>query len=263
MAFSHSKPPSAYSLIPLTNDSHSVSFDSLMPTFLSEPIMDTKPSLPFKFSGGFALSTKTIGFMMAVQGVYSMIAQLWLFPLLIRRIGTLATFRIVMVIWPLLYLVVPYLVLLPQKLQTIGIYLCLLTKITFHVIAFPSNAILLTNAAPSKKVLGTINGVAASAACLARAFGPTMTGAIHSAGLKFGFSGPAWWVGGLVCAIGAVESFWMEDVEGRTDRPCHEEEQATCEPLLHSTNVEANEEITPRRGSLDSMADLDFSIVKA
>src|SRR5947199_747772 len=121
----------------LTRSSHSVSFDSLMPTFLSEPIMDSEPSLPFKFSGGFALSTKTIGFMMAVQGVYSMIAQLWLFPFLIRRLGTLATFRIVIAIWPLLYLVVPYLVLLPRHVQTTGIYLCLLMKITFHLIAFP------------------------------------------------------------------------------------------------------------------------------
>lgn len=250
-------------IISLSASSHSVSFDSLMPTFLSEPIMNTKPSLPFKFSGGFALSTKTIGFMMAVQGVYSMIAQLWLFPFLVRRMGTLATLRMVMVIWPLLYLVVPYLVLLPHKVQTIGIYFCLLMKITFHVIAFPSNAILLTNAAPSKKVLGTINGVAASAACLARAFGPTVTGAIHSAGLKFGFSGPAWWVGGLICAIGAVESFWMEEVEGRMDGPCKEEEQATCEPLFHSTNLEANEEAVPRRGSLESIAELNLSIVKA
>ena len=225
--------------------------------------MDTTPSLPFRFSGGFALTTKTIGFMMAVQGVYSMIAQLWFFPFIIRRMGTLATFRLVTVVWPLLYLAVPYLVLLPSKLQTTGIYFCLLTKITFHVIAFPSNAILLTNAAPSKKVLGTINGVAASTACLARAFGPTVTGAIHSAGLRFGFSGPAWWVGGIVCAIGAIESFWMEEVEARMDRPCIEEDQATCEPLLHSTNVDANEEPFPRKGSLDFMEELDLSKVKA
>ena len=242
---------------------HSVSFDSLMPTFLSEPVMDTKPSLPFHFAGGFALSTKTIGFMMAVQGVYSMIAQLWFFPFIIRRMGTLSTFRLVMVIWPILYMAVPYLILLPQKLQTTGIYFALLAKITFHVIAFPSNAILLTNAAPSNKVLGTINGVAASTACLARAFGPTVTGAIHSAGLKFGFSGPAWWFGGLVCAIGAIESFYMEEVEGRMDRPSTEEEQATCEPLLHNTNLEATDEAVASRGSVDSITGFDLSIMKA
>src|SRR5271154_5080728 len=106
-----------------------------MPTFLSEPRMETQPSLPFQFSGGFALSTKAIGFMMAVQGLYSMIAQLWLFPFIVRRMGTLMTFRIVMLIWPLLYFAVPYLVLLPDRWQTTGIYCCLLAKITFHVLA--------------------------------------------------------------------------------------------------------------------------------
>jgi hypothetical protein len=233
-----------------------------MPVFLSEPVMDVKPKLPFQFSGGFALSTKAIGFMMAVQGLYSMIAQLWLFPFIVRRMGTLTTFRIVMLIWPLLYFAVPYLVLLPERLQTTGIYFCLLAKITFHVIAFPSNAILQTNAAPSKKVLGTVNGAAASTASLARAFGPTMTGVIHAAGQRYGFNGPAWWFSGLVCAVGAVESFLMKEVDGRMDRPCVDEDQ-TCEPLLHSTNVEANEDNAARKGSLDSVDNLDLSLIKA
>ena len=235
-----------------------------MPVFLSEERAQAEVVLPFKFSGGFALSTKTIGFMMAVQGVYSMIAQLWFFPFIVRKIGTLSAFRVVMVVWPLLYFTVPYLVLLPQRLQITGIYIALLTKITFHVIAFPSNAILLTNAAPSKSVLGTINGVAASTACLARAFGPTVTGSIHSLGLKMGCGGLAWWAGGLVCAIGALESFWMEEREGRLDRPSqNEEERPLCEPLLHSTTVEATDEAgPPRRASLASMQELNLSHVK-
>jgi Major Facilitator Superfamily len=230
-----------------------------MPLFLSEPKSHEPPQLPFKFSGGFALSTNTIGFMMAVQGVYSMIAQLFLFPFLIRRLGTLKTFRFVMVVWPLLYLIVPYLVLLPTQIQKLGIYVCLLIKITFHVIAFPSTAILIANAAPSKTVLGSINGVAASIACLARALGPTVTGFFHTAGLKLGYNGIAWWIGGLVCAIGAFESFWMEETEGRPDGPREEEEQPVCEPLLHSLNVENSTEDLPRRGSLDSLEDLDLA----
>lgn len=249
----------------LTSSSHSVSFDSLMPVFLSEARSTKTQTLPFQISGGFALSTKAIGFMMAVQGIYSMIAQLWLFPFIVRRIGTLSAFRLVMIVWPLLYFVVPYLVLLPRQLQTMGIYIALLTKITFHVIAFPSNAILLTNAAPSKSVLGTINGVAASAACLARAFGPTVTGSIHSYGLSIGCNGLAWWAGGIVCAFGAIESFWMEETSER--HPIHtaqEEEQALCEPLLHTTAVDATDEAGPhpRRDSLASLDELDLSNTK-
>jgi Major Facilitator Superfamily len=240
---------------------HSVSFDSLMPVFLSEPRSQAAPALPFKFSGGFELSTKKIGFMMAVQGIYSMIAQLWFFPFIVCRVGTLTAFRTVMVIWPILYFAVPYLVLLPQHFQIAGAYLCLLAKITFHVIAFPSNAILLANAAPSKSVLGTINGVAASTACLARAFGPTVSGAIHSFGLSFGCNGLAWWAGGLVCAIGAFESFFMEEVECRLDGPTQTEDD-TCEPLLHSTTVETTDETLAPRNSLEEVPELDLSALK-
>lgn len=241
---------------------HSVSFDSLMPVFLSEPRSQTISSLPFRFSGGFGLSTNKIGFMMAVQGVYSMIAQLWFFPFIVRRVGTLSAFRTVMVVWPLLYFAVPYLVLLPSHFQIAGAYLCLLTKITFHVIAFPSNAILLANAAPSKSVLGTINGVAASTACLARAFGPTVSGAIHSFGLSFGCNGLAWWAGGLVCAIGAFESFFMEEAENRhVQSP--EADDGISKPLLLCHTVDATEETFAMRNSLESVPALDLSAVKA
>ena len=239
---------------------HSVSFDSLMPVFLSESRNQTIISLPFRFSGGFGLSTKKIGFMMAVQGLYSMIAQLWFFPFIVRRVGTLTAFRTVMVVWPMLYFAVPYLVLLPSHFQIAGAYLCLLTKITFHVIAFPSNAILLANAAPSKSVLGTINGVASSTACLARAFGPTVSGAIHSFGLTFGCNGLAWWAGGVVCAIGAFESFFMEEVEN--DQP-PQTEDGICEPLLLTTSVDATEETLAPRNSLESVPELDLSAFKA
>lgn len=245
--------------------SHSVSFDQLMPVFLSTPVSKEEAQMPFKFTGGFSLSTKAIGFMLAVQGGYSMIAQIFLFPFVVRKVGTLKTFRAVMIVWPLLYLAVPYLVFLPKKLQVTGIYFCLIVKITFHVIAFPSNAILLTNSAPSKLVLGSINGVAASTACLSRAFGPTVTGLIHSAGLRMGYSGLAWWASGLVCIVGAVESFWMEEVEGRMDRPSAEDDEATlCEPFLNPRSVDSQvEDSVPRRGSFDSLVELQASMAKA
>lgn len=190
-----------------------------MPVFLSEPVSHEPATLPFQFIGGFGLSAKSIGFMLSVQGVYSMIAQLVIFPLVAKRFGTLKTFRFVVMTWPVLYALVPYTVLLPQSLQKMGVYVCLLWKITFHVLAFPSNAILLTNAAPSTLVLGIINGVAASTASLARACGPTVTGIVHAWGLEFGSAGLAWWVSGFVCAIGAIESLWLEEVtNGRMDQ---------------------------------------------
>ena len=181
--------------------------------------------------------------MMAVQGIYSMFAQLWLFPWAVRRLGTLYIFRLVMLIWPLLYIIVPYTVLLPQHIQMPAIYFCLLTKITFHVIAFPSVAILLNNSVCSKLVLGTVNGVAASTASLSRAFGPAITGTVNVFGLRVGCIGLAWWLNGIVCVIGAVESYWMTEVDGSDDsHPKEEEKQPSCEPLLHAATLEPSED---------------------
>ncbi|KAK4941619.1 hypothetical protein LTR10_018496 [Elasticomyces elasticus] len=238
---------------------HSVSFDALMPTFLSEERSQEPALLPFKFSGGFGLSTQVIGYMLAIQGLYAMFAQMCLFPVIVRRLGNLRAYRLVLTIWPFLYLAVPYLVLLPEHLQKAGIYFCLMTKMTFHVVSFPSNAILLANAVPSRSVLGSINGSAASAACFARAFGPVITGSIHSAGLKLGYNGLAWWACGIVCAIGALESYWMEEGEGRMVRPSEQEEQNSCEPLLHAAAVESAEECAARPDSIPLMDELDLT----
>lgn len=210
-----------------------------MPIFMSTPASNTPVELPFKFQGGLALTTKTIGFMLAAQGIYSMIAQLVLFPFVVRCFGTLNTYRFVLCIWPLLYLSVPYLVLLPPSFHLPAAYIALICKITLHVIAFPSNAMLLANSAPSLTVLGSINGVAASTASLSRSLGPTITGYLHSKGLELNYSVLSWWACGVVCSIGALESFWVEkdDAAQPEDQEKTEKmESDDCEAGSRTTN---------------------------
>ena len=218
-----------------------MAFEQLMPVFLSTPVSDESPSLPFKFTGGFALPTKMIGLMLSLQGVYSMTAQIFLFPIVVRRFGALKTFRFVIITWPVLYLLVPYLVLLPSRFQMAGVFVCLLWKITAQVLAYPSNAILLANSSPSMLVLGAINGIAASTASLSRAFGPTVSGIIYSWGLKLGYTGLAWWANGLICLIGAIESLWMEEADGRSADPAlvTDEEATLNDPYLEPLIVDA------------------------
>lgn len=178
--------------------------------------------------------------MLSVQGVYALVAQIFLFPYAARHFGTLRTYRSVLMTWPFLYLLVPYLVLLPHRMQMPGVYFCLLWKITAQVLAFPSNAILLTNSAPSLLVLGVINGVSASTASLARACGPTVTGVLHSWGLQVGSTGLAWWASGFVCLIGAVESLWLKEGPGRMDKPKFgDEEHLLQETLLDPLAIDA------------------------
>ncbi|PHH76917.1 hypothetical protein CDD82_3759 [Ophiocordyceps australis] len=191
---------------------HTMTFDQLLPVFLStappkQPVME----LPFKFVDGFGLETKTIGFIMSVQGIYSLLSNFAIVPPVTRRLGSLRLFRLVAVSYFALYLTTPYLVLLPTALRMPSICLLVVWKCTYSTMAYPNNAILLANAAPSRQVLGTINGVAASTASLCRALGPTLSGVLYAVGLRTGYSGLAWWASGLITLVGAYLSFQITE----------------------------------------------------
>jgi hypothetical protein len=208
----------------------------MLPTFLSTPPPDNPEEwqLPFKFVSGYGLDTKEIGVILSIQGIYSMLATLFLFPIIVRRIGALGLFRLMAISYPILYITTPYLALVPESLKMAGVYGVVIWKCTFATMAYPSNAILLTNSAPSLLMLGTINGVAASTASLSRAFGPTVSGLLCSAGLRLGYSGLAWWCSAIIAVAGALISLRMTDKGGRmdVDEKSDEEPELGLEDIL-------------------------------
>ncbi|KAI4207607.1 MAG: hypothetical protein LQ346_000414 [Caloplaca aetnensis] len=209
-----------------------MSFDQLMPIFLSSKVSKVPPNLPFKFTGGFGMSSKDEGVLMVGQGISTMFAQAVLFPLLARRFGCLKIFRLTVIMWPILYFLVPYTVLLPREYRMLGICFCLLWRTTAQALSYPPNNIMLTNSAPSMLVLGTINGAAGSTASLCRAFGPTITGFIHSKGLNVGVSGLGWWITGIVCIIGAFESLLMTEPKMGKSLASPMDEEATDDRIM-------------------------------
>ena len=204
--------PAILTDIPRANSrSHTISFEQLLPVLLSMKPTESEIALPFKFLGGFGFTTSTIGFILSMQGFYQMFAQMVLFPIVVRRLGPLKTIRFAAMTYPMLYMIVPYLVLLPPSLRMFGLGFVLFWKITHQALAYPSHMLLLTNSAPSLLVLGLINGIAASAASLARAIGPTVSGIVQSAGLDAGYVGMPWWVTSLVAIIGALECWLLRE----------------------------------------------------
>lgn len=174
------------------------------------PESEAPPSGIFKFTGGFALSSQAIGFINSFQGCLQMIVQFAIFPLVSRRLGNLMTFRTVVFLYPFYYCLVPYLVLLPRSLRYPGILAVLVFKATAQSLSFPSIQIMIAYSVPSKRVLGTANGLAASSANLGRVLGPIATGIVHSWSLRLGYSGMSWWVCAAIAAIGAGASLWIE-----------------------------------------------------
>ncbi|RKF64142.1 putative membrane protein [Erysiphe neolycopersici] len=215
---------------------HTMALDSMFSMFLSYPSLHNESSwsMPFKFSIGYGLSTKEIGVILSFQGVYSMIANLFIFPILARRLGALSLFRVISISYPVLHFLIPYFSLLPPSLNYLGIYIMAVWKCTFSTLAYPSNAIMLANSAPSFLSLGIINGVAASTASLSRAFGPTFSGYLISVGQNTGYSGLASWCCSLISLIGAGLCLYLRE----HDNSPYEDEKNESESVVNIHEVD-------------------------
>jgi MFS family permease len=229
--------------------SHTISLEQLLPILMSKPQPTPESQhLPFKFSGGFGWSTQTNGAFLAVQGALQMIAQLVLFPYLSKRFGSLRTFWITLSLYPVLYLLAPYLALLPENLRIPGLLVLLATKVTFQSLSYPSLAIILANSSPSKRVLGTLNGAAASSASVCRGFGPTISGAIDSLGGQLGMSGLAWWAIAGVALLGWAPGFMLTEPNktNAEDEETLVDSGSDTESIMTLTPDEAAEMILPK-----------------
>lgn len=211
-----------------------MTYDQLLPVFLSTEPQNMPTHLPFQFADGFGYATSTVGIIMSVQGCYAMLSTMVLFPWAVRKMGPLRLFQFLALTYFMLYLLTPYIVLLPKgnHLRAVGIVVAIVWKCTYSTMAYPSNAILLTNAAPTSLSLGVINGVAASTASLSRAFGPTISGWLYAAGLKAGYSGLPWWCSGAVTIVGAFICLLITEVPGRMDEKKPGDGDIESGPLL-------------------------------
>jgi MFS family permease len=217
----------------LTFISHTISAEQLLPVLFSLPESETAPSLPFKFTGGFDLPTRAIGGILSAQGLIQVIAMLFAFPVLTRYLGSLTLFRITVLTYPFLYIVTPYLTLVPSAMRMPCVYLILVWKVCAQAFTMPSALIMLANNTPSPKVSGTLNGAMAASASLCRTFGPTFSGLLQSAGLSLGTLGLPWWTNAAVAVLGAVIAVFMREEKRRTfnnekeipmdDEPEHDE----------------------------------------
>jgi hypothetical protein len=100
--------------------------------------------------------------------------QLFIFPPVANKLGLLRYLRVAGAMMPIIYLIVPFALLLPFDKQEPVLFLLLVLKSIASTPAFPCSTILLTNSAPSLRLLGTLNGIAVASSALARAIGPAV-----------------------------------------------------------------------------------------
>lgn len=216
---------------------HVGTFNNLWFVFLSTPRYDAhnkhntslpssyKPHAPFTFTGGLALPPPSIGTALAILGVIGITLQLLLFPTLSFKLGTTRSFRLSLLLFPISYLLAPYLAVIPSSTAPpapasgawiwLGITLVLAVQVTARTFALPSTAILVNNCCPHPSVLGSVHGIAQSVSSLTRTVGPVVAGWLYGVGLNWGVVGLAWWCMSCVALVGAVAGRFVREGSGQ------------------------------------------------
>lgn len=212
---------------------HVGTFQNLWYIFLSTPRFDpshpdpsthTSQSIPFAFTGGLGMPPRTVGFAMSILGVMGILLQLFVYPTVNQRLGTLRSYRWFLCLFPIAYCLAPYLAIVPSTTspptQASGPLLwAALAGVVFiqglaRTFTLPANTILVNNCSPHPSVLGTVHGIAQSVSSASRTVGPIAGGWLYGLGLRKGVVGGVWWGLAGVAIVGQVASGWLYEGNG-------------------------------------------------
>ncbi|KAL8399582.1 hypothetical protein RB594_000107 [Gaeumannomyces avenae] len=195
---------------------HSMTYDHLLPIFLEDEraqplgvlsaLGSPLPGMLYS-PGGLGLSLRAVGMIMAVNGAIALFIQAVVFPVAAERLGVYRLFVAVMLLHPIVYVIVPLLLLVPESLLFPAIYACLSVRNLFSILAYPLLLILIKEATPGLSMLGKVNGLAASAGAACRMVAPPVAGYLYTVGSQMDCTALAWWGSALVAVFGAVQCF--------------------------------------------------------
>ncbi|KAL3424253.1 major facilitator superfamily transporter [Phlyctema vagabunda] len=210
-------------------------FQNIFFIFLSTPVYDPakdksnyKPNPPISFTGGLGLSPVKVGFSMAILGAIGITLQLFLYPVINARLGTVRAWRIFLYLFPIVYAATPFLALIPSTtgppsaktgpLLWIILTSFILVQVIARTFATPAAAILINNCSPHPSVLGTVHGMGQSASSAARTIGPALGGWLYGVGLDRGVVGAVFWALSCMAVLTVLASNFVKEGNGHEIR---------------------------------------------
>jgi hypothetical protein len=216
-------------------------FNNIFFTFQSTPVYDNKAGSPgytphhiLQFTGGLGLPPRDIGIAMAVLGVVSIILQIFFYPIINARLGTVRTWKVCLYCFPIVYIATPFLALVPSTFPPpspksgIFVWLCicgvLFVQSMARTFATPAAVILIHNCSPHPSILGTVHGIGHSANSAAKTIGPALGGWLYGVGLNHGAVGAAFWGLAGMAVVNIVAGSLVREGNGHEIRLEHDEE---------------------------------------
>ncbi|KAI1379205.1 MFS general substrate transporter [Hypoxylon crocopeplum] len=206
-------------------------FTNLWTLFLSTPRSSPEEtqsrSLPWVFTGGLGMPAATVGVATSILGILGMVLQIFVYPPVHARLGTLRGFRWFLLLFPVAYFLAPYLAVLPSSSSSeepsepasgplVWIYMTLvqLLQVMARTITLPASIILLNNCSPHPSVLGLVHGLGQSVSAGFRTVGPVVGGWWYGESLEAGMVGASWWAVALVSALGCASAMFIYEGSG-------------------------------------------------
>ncbi|GAV54402.1 hypothetical protein ZYGR_0AL01340 [Zygosaccharomyces rouxii] len=201
---------------------HLIVYNEFLPVFLAYDLaQDDKGNLlskfPWKISGGIGYSPDQTGALLSSTGIFGCFVVIFIFPIVDRSFDCLTIFRTLVKLYPIMYLMVPYVVFLqqdhiPRWCTIIYLYMITGTKTLCGALTSPQIMLLIHNCSPLS-CRAVINGATISISALARFVGPLAWGYIMSWSQEFDVAWLSWWSLGLISLIALFQSYKIDPID--------------------------------------------------
>ncbi|CRG90115.1 putative membrane protein YCR023C [Talaromyces islandicus] len=196
---------------------HTSAFNSMTFVFLPTPrAPENSHKGWFHFNGGMGLSPSQVGIATSVIGIIGLPLQLFVYPRVQFRLGTLRSFRTFLPLSPLAYALMPFLVLIPRASLFVwpSFTFVVALQVISRTFVLPAAIILVNNSVTDPSVLGTVHGIAQSFSSGARTLGPFLGGLGLGLGLSNNIVGAVWWALAMEAILGWVVSWTVYEGKG-------------------------------------------------
>ncbi|RGP64881.1 hypothetical protein FSPOR_7627 [Fusarium sporotrichioides] len=221
---------------------HSMTFDHLLPIFFEEKraaaaeMLKGASTFPFYSPGGLGMTLRDVGMVLAVDGGIALFIQVFIFPWAVQKLGTYRLFLLVTVLHPIIYILMPMLLLVPESFIYPAIYGCLIVRNILSIILYPLLMILIKEATPTASALGKVNGLAASAGAACRMIASPIAGFLWAVGSKSDCSALAWYGSAVAAVFGAIQCFSVP--RQHSQEPSEEAPTTPCKQTVVVTETE-------------------------
>ncbi|KAJ5175153.1 uncharacterized protein N7482_001030 [Penicillium canariense] len=177
----------------------------------------------FHFGGGLGLPSARVGLATAIIGFIGLPLQIFLYPRIQSKLGTLTSFRMFLPFSSISYILMPFLVVLPRLVWVVwpAFTLVVSLQVISRTFVLPAAIILVNNCVSDPSILGTVHGVAQSIASAARTLGPFLGGWGLGVGLAHNMVGAVWWALAIEAFLGWFVLWTIHEGKG-IERPKNE-----------------------------------------